>query len=172
MLQARLVVNDHIGIRIRELVHRTAQDVIGRAVAPGSFRPAHGQQVELGLFGQRLLDAEIQIVPFAHTAHGCATTRLPGGLFPHIAHGIVERHTQGQIQIGAGVGVNGQHRALVTLGQMIDDQRRDRRLARAALAGHSYRLGHVYPPIRTVQLQFYGSTEALFVQYRMSAWSV
>ena len=136
MLQSGLVVDDHILVVAHVLVDLRLEYAVDKAVAALALCAAHDQHVIVVLLHQRGAELHFGVIRLCHTGrHGAVFLRL-GHLLANVAQRGLHFHAQHFIQVGVGVGVHDQQRALSRLAQIVDQHAAGGRLADAAFARH------------------------------------
>ena len=136
MLQPGLVVDDHIFVVADILVDLGLQYAVDKAVAALALCAAHDQHVIVVLLHQRGAELHLGVIGLCHAGrHGAVLLGL-GHLLANVAQGGLHLHAQHLIQIGVGVGVHYQQRALPRLAQIVDHHAAGGRFADATLTCH------------------------------------
>jgi len=141
VLQTRLVVDDHVGVVAGDFLDGLPEDVVGVAIAAGSFGAAHGDEVEVVGLDEAFGDLQLQHLLLGD-AGGHALGGDLAGLLADTADGGGGADAQGRIEAGVGIGIDGQDRPAAARHQARDQQRRNGRLADAAFAGDRHGIGH------------------------------
>ena len=111
VLHAGLVVDDDAPVGVAQAVDGRAQHVVGGAVAARAFGPAHGEQVEVVALDHALLHLVLEPVRLGDARLERAAGHLVAGVLADLADGLAQIHAQRHVEVGAGVGVDGEDRS-------------------------------------------------------------
>ena len=136
MLQPGLVVDDHIFVVADVLVDLRFQHAVDKAVAALALSPAHDQHVIVVLLHQRGAELHLSVIRLGHTGrHGAVLLGLCH-LLADIAQRGLDLHAQHLVEVGIGIRVHHQQRALPRLAQIVDEHAAGGRFADATLTCH------------------------------------
>ena len=136
MLKARLVIHNEIGIVFRVLVHLGLQHAVDIAVAALALGTAHDQHVKVVLLHQCGGEFELGIIGLGHAAGNRSLQLGLGHFFPDLSqcHGLL--HPQDLIEVGVGVGIHHENRALVLSAEVINNHAAGGGFTHTALTGN------------------------------------
>ena len=135
MLQSCLIVHDHIGIVGNVLVHLALEHGIDVAVAAFALGPAHDQHIEVILLDQGLGELHFREIPLGHTGGDGLFQLCLGHFLPDLSQRGLHLHAQNLVEVGIGICVHYQHRAVALLAQAVDHHTADGGFSDAAFTG-------------------------------------
>ena len=140
VLQARLVVHDHVGVILGVLVHLGFQNAIDIAIASLALGPAHDQHVEVVLFDEGVVELHFGVIRLGHARGDRAGLLRMGHLLPDLTQSDIGLHAQDLVEVGVGIRVHNQDGTLLLLAQIFDDHAAGSGFAHTALTGYGNRM--------------------------------
>ena len=121
MFHTGFVIHDDVIITCANTIDDRAQHVIGRAVTSLAFGPAHGQHVKVVAFFDGHAHRIVQPV-LAGQAHCRTGLDVLARLLAQLTYRLAQGQPQDEMQITAGIGIDGQDVAQSMLDQVTGQQ--------------------------------------------------